>query len=173
MYIDTFALAHSGESRQGDVSLSKFQRLLDGLPEQAEGSRVTWKVSGERDSGGRMYMRLQVQAVVTLECQRCMEPMLYPVQVSTKLEVVSSESALADESDIDVMLDDDSPDQIVGAHRFEILELIEDELVMAVPYAPRHDVCVTLPGQDDGDVPDDTQDTKPSPFAVLAGLKKT
>ncbi|WP_353171245.1 YceD family protein [Paracandidimonas soli] len=172
MHIDTFALARSGEDRQGDVSLSGFERLLDGLPGQPEGSRVAWKVSGESDAGGRMFMRLQVQAVVMLECQRCMEPMLHPVQVDTRLEIVPSESALADESDADAMADDDAPDQIVGSHRFDILELVEDELIMAVPYAPRHDVCIALPGQNDGDAPDDTQNARPSPFAALAGLKK-
>lgn len=168
MNIDTFALARTGASRQGDVSLSGFERLLNDLPEQVEGSRVTWEVVGTSDSSGRLFMRLQVQAVMAMVCQRCMEPFDYPVQVDTKLEVVQSESELTDENDTDAALDDDTPDQIVGSHRFDILELVEDELIMAVPYVPRHDVCVALPSQDDyGE-----QDAKPSPFAALAGLKK-
>lgn len=168
MHIDTFALARAGAQSQGDVSLSRFERLLEGLPEQAEGSRVAWTISGESDSSERMFLRLRVQGVVKMTCQRCMGPLDHAVQVDSRLEIVQSESDLADENDADAALDDDAPDQIVGSHRFDILELIEDELIMAVPYVPRHDVCVTLPGQQDGDV----QDARPSPFAALAGLKK-
>ena len=43
-----------------------------------------------------------------------------------------------------------------------VRELIEDEVILAVPYAPRHESCSARPSQD--------ADGKTSPFAGLRGL---
>ena len=35
----------------------------------------------------------------------------------------------------------DQPEKVVGAHHFDLLAQIEDELILSVPYVPKHDVC--------------------------------
>ena len=33
------------------------------------------------------------------------------------------------------------PEKVVGSHHFDLLAQIEDELILSVPYVPKHDVC--------------------------------
>ena len=63
------------------------------------------------------------------------------------------------------------PEKVVGSHHFDLLAQIEDELILSVPYVPKHDVC---PGAQAkvSDVPQEEPAVKrPSPFAVLEQLK--
>ena len=57
---------------------------------------------------------------------------------------------------------------------FNLLELLEDELLMAMPAAPAHDVCPVAVQFKVAD-PDFEEETtkKPNPFALLAALKKS
>ena len=56
---------------------------------------------------------------------------------------------------------------------FRSIEVLEDELLMALPLVPMHDVCPEVPVFSAGvlDVPENPAD-KPNPFAALAQLKK-
>ncbi len=72
----------------------------------------------------------------------------------------------------------DDYDVLAGSQRFDVLELVEDEAIMALPIAPRHDDCA-LPAQS---APEPaprrprrkgpSADRRPNPFSVLAGLKR-
>jgi uncharacterized protein len=55
-----------------------------------------------------------------------------------------------------------------------MLELVEDELILEVPYVPRHETCPKPLGQveTEAQAPDSAPDVqRPSPFAVLGQLK--
>lgn len=56
---------------------------------------------------------------------------------------------------------------LVADPRLDVRTLIEDELILVLPYAPRHGVC---PGA--GATPDSADTKRPSPFAALAQLRK-
>ncbi|MBJ7264572.1 MAG: DUF177 domain-containing protein [Burkholderiaceae bacterium] len=176
--IDAFALAREREQRAGSVPLVRLSRLVEGLPEQAigEAGLAHWSVQGETDILGRAFLRLQVRAQVTLICQRCMSPLVHPVESEVTLQLVEKESELDSEDFAeDEEIDPDAPEKVLGSQRFDLLEQVEDELVLCVPYVPRHEHCpdassLRAPMQQDEsaeDVP-----AKPSPFAVLARLKK-
>jgi uncharacterized protein len=64
-------------------------------------------------------------------------------------------------------------DLLVMLPQFDLLGLLEDELLMALPLVPMHDECPVLPTFSAGmmDVPESVPD-KPNPFAALAQLKK-
>jgi uncharacterized protein len=55
-----------------------------------------------------------------------------------------------------------APDRVVAGREMPVRDLIEDELILAVPYAPRHESCTARPAPD--------ADGKTSPFAGLPGL---
>ena len=58
------------------------------------------------------------------------------------------------------------------SREFNLMELIEDELLMALPLVPRHEMCPVQPKMTVSD--DDFESTsgdKPNPFAVLGSLK--
>jgi uncharacterized protein len=85
---------------------------------------------------------------------------------------IAAESVLVlakDEADadrIEEMLDNDDIEVIVGSKEMNLLHLIEDEALLALPLSPRHEVCP------DASALDSHQGSRPSPFAVLIGLKK-
>ena len=73
--------------------------------------------------------------------------------------------------DAAAQLDTDSEDDVLALTRaLDLRELIEDELLLALPLVPRHEVCPTpLLAPADGEAP---VDDKPNPFAALAALKR-
>jgi uncharacterized protein len=58
-------------------------------------------------------------------------------------------------------------DVIVGSRSLDILALVEDEALLALPLAPKHEVC---PDQSVQDLAGESK--KESPFSVLKNLKK-
>jgi uncharacterized protein len=83
--------------------------------------------------------------------------------------LVRRESDLGDDE-----LDEDDlgqPEKIVGSPKFDLCVLVEDELILEVPYVPRHEVC---PETLDLDAQAEEQAGRQeplSPFAVLSQLK--
>lgn len=163
-YVDTYVLARLGREVAGRTGIARFERLIGDLPAQ-EGSEVVWSVRGETDAHGQRFLRVDVKASPVLMCQRCMQPFVFPVKVDSRLQLVASEADLDPEGGLD---DDEAPERILGSQRFDVLELVEDEIILALPYVPKHDVCPSLPAALDAD-----SDTgRPSPFSVLSQLKK-
>src|SRR5690606_37898109 len=83
-YIDTYELTRLGGTVQGRNPIAQLTRLLEGLPQQAD-TQVDWSVSGETDAQGRRFLRVLVDAVPVLECQRCMQPLEWRVRADTRL----------------------------------------------------------------------------------------
>jgi uncharacterized protein len=167
--LDVAAFARDGRTASGDDALSVFARLAQETT-HPEGVQVRWSVQGEqrRDAADQpqAWLHLTAQTTLALVCQRCMEAVDEVLDVEHTFRFVATESqaeAEDDESDEDVLAL--SPD-------FDLHALIEDELLMALPLVPRHEVCPTgvrLSAQDEGF--DAASAEKPNPFAALAGLK--
>jgi len=60
---------------------------------------------------------------------------------------------------------------VLGSHRFDVLSQVEDELILSIPYVPKHVVCPGAPAKTEAG--DAGPDKRPSPFAVLEKLKQT
>ncbi|NYT23074.1 DUF177 domain-containing protein [Alcaligenaceae bacterium] len=165
--VDVWDLARLRRTLRGKVALRGLSRLLDGLPAQPD-REVDWQLAGETDSLGRRHLTLRAHAVVTLECQRCLGPLDLPLDVENRLQLVETEAELETEEQVDD--DPDAPDCVAGSAHFDALSLVEDELILALPYVPKHEVCPSLPKPLEAAEDNDTG--RPSPFAVLAELKK-
>ncbi|MGO1766990.1 hypothetical protein CAP48_09615 [Advenella sp. S44] len=177
--IDVLDFISRNAEQRGETPLSAFSRISDLLPAQvlpvgdadsagAVDGLVRWSVRGERTQHGKRYLHLEVSARPILICQRCMRPFVYEVESVVPLEVVTHQAALDEDSEIDDP-DMDAPDRILAQASQSVLELVEDELILSLPYIPRHDyACVQYDNQE---TPEGT-DKKPSPFAALAALKK-
>ena len=75
-----------------------------------------------------------LETTVWLECQRCQEPMMQAIQIDLDMCIVQSEQALkklSTKQDVYVMT---APD-------ISIEELIEDDLIVALPLLPKHQDC--------------------------------
>lgn len=193
--IDAFAFAHSGKEAQGTIPLVRLTRAVDGLPEQPAGEAglVTWSVRGEMGKAGLLQgqplLRIHVRANPVVVCQRCNEPFAYPVDSEVLLQLVKSEADLDDgftSGDHAAGFDDEDedgeagnagngfvsnqPEKVVGSHHFDLLAQIEDELILSVPYVPKHDVCPGAQAKD-SEASQEPVVKRPSPFAVLEQLK--
>lgn len=175
--IDLRALAQHRQTLQGRAPLSRFERVTEGLPpfeEAASGqacvppAEVVWSAQAESREplGGKAqwWLHLQFSGVVPQTCQRCMGAYLEPVAVDRWFRFVNDEAtALAED-------DDSEEDLLVWAQPFDLFELIEDELLMALPLVPMHATCpVSVPMEVGADTLDATE--TPHPFAALAVLK--
>ncbi len=164
-------LATGGEPLVESTPLQNLERLaLESVGLQPD-SMVNWQAVAELRMGasGQMdtWLHLQANTSVPLTCQRCMAAVQELLEVDQWYRFVATE-------DIAMAEDDASEeDLLVMAPQFDLLALLEDELLMALPLVPMHDECPTLPAFSAGviDVPDEVLD-KPNPFAALAQLKK-
>ena len=60
----------------------------------------------------------------------------------------------------------DAPDRVVAGKEMAVRDLVEDELILSLPYAPRHEECEAHPeGSDSG-----SDRARSSPFAGLRGM---
>lgn len=168
--LDVRALAQAGASLSGQTPLSDFSRLQVEAQAPVTGRQVQWRVQGELRAapGGTtaVWLYLEAEASLPLICQRCLTPADMALQVKHAYRFVATEQQAEDEDP------ETEEDLLVLQRDFNLLELIEDELLMALPLVPRHEVCpteVTMSAQDaDFDV---AQAEKPNPFASLARLK--
>lgn len=151
--IDGFEFARLRRELRGEAALSRMQRLDDLL---ASGSgQVKYRIAGEIDGEGHSLLHLEVEGTLKLKCQRCLGEFDYPLRIRSNLKLVKDEADLVDIED-----EDPDVDSIVVREKMEILPMIEDEILLELPYAPRHVECE---GSGDGD------DERESPFAVLKG----
>jgi uncharacterized protein len=103
-------------------------------------------------------MHLQATLALPQTCQRCLEAMPVAVQVDRRFRLVADEAtALAED-------DECEEDLLATSGEFNAFELLEDELLLAMPLIISHADCQP---------PDSTAliDDLPHPFAALAGLK--
>lgn len=154
--IDSLAFAREKGSLQGELQVASLSRVLDALAESA--GSLAYRVEGRKSARDRAQLLLQVSGVLLLQCQRCLDGIEFKVEINSLLELVEDESDLTQEE-----LEDDSRDFLPAQKEFDVVALIEDEVILALPSAPRHESCATPEAGCGG--------AKPSPFAVLAGLK--
>ena len=168
--LDVAAFAAQGGKLSGRWPLPLFERLSEAAasgwrPADADG--VDWQVRGEqramRNGAPELWLHLQASTVLALECRRCLEPVQVPVGVDTWLRFVRGEAAAAE-------LDAESEFDVLALTRsLDLRELVEDELLLALPLVPAHAVCPNpLPTATD---PSEAMPS-PGPFAALADLKR-
>jgi uncharacterized protein len=126
---DAMRLARERGSVEGSVDPHALPRIADQL---ASPGTVAWRIDGSTDASGRPALRIGLRGSVTLECQRCLEDFAWPVAVTTDVLLARDDAELA-------ALDADSSLEVVLAEGpLDPRALVEDELVLALPFAPRH-----------------------------------
>lgn len=160
--VDPFRLAAQGVRLTGVVPLAQMERLRPMLHE-AQGVAQT-ELEFTTDNKGGASVGGRITCDLTLACQRCGNP--YVVHVDTPLQV-----ALVQSSEESTALPDDVEPFLLEAGKLRPADLVEDELLLALPIVPRHDYdCAPdLPlSEEDSDVPPQ----EANPFAVLDTLRK-
>jgi len=158
--IDAFEFCRNNGYREGTTPVADMSRLAADCADPS--GTINWSIQGGQTKQGYPSMTLSVAGTVQLVCQRCLAPFGYEIDSSTML-VLGKDDADADE--IEEILDDESIDVIVGSHTCDIRQLLEDEALLALPQAPKHEVCP------DTKLMDSLKSDKVSPFAALKSLK--
>jgi len=155
---DPFKFTAEGRSLSGVVALAEMSRLADVLLDRS--GEVRFGLSGELGIDRRSRLKLAVTGVLGMRCQRCLGPMEWPLRIDATFELVRPGQPIPEEE-----LEEDAFDAIEATPDMDVLALVEDEIVLAVPLAPRHENC-DAPRPLGGVV-------KESPFATLVQLRKT
>lgn len=156
--IDGYPFAATRGEVHGRCTVAGFERLKDLLGSR-EGE-LEYSVRGTADGQGRPALRLEARGELKLVCQRCLGALAFPLAVDALLVLARSEA------EIDAQpVEPDSPERVVGGKEMAVGELLEDEILLAIPFAPRHGQCDAGGGRKNGE-------GKPSPFADLRGLLK-
>ena len=95
-----------------------------------------------------------------------------PRQAAQPVEVDRWFRFVADEATADAEDEESEEDVLVMEPRFDLHSLIEDELLLALPLIPMHDVCPEPVRMSAGELPESAETEKPHPFAALAALRK-
>ena len=169
--LDVASVAAAGGEFAGEWPADRLPRLMSATLAPGDGSPrppIVWRAVGKRrvlpGAGTRPSLAIAADTDVTLECQRCLQPMRLPLHAERLIFFVEGEDAAA-------ALDAESEDDVLASTpALDLRELIEDELLLALPLVPRHAHCPEpLPRAFVEDDP--AVDPADNPFAALAALK--
>jgi uncharacterized protein len=160
--INAFEFCRLKERSKGEIAVSDLTRLAGELANAT--GLLEWSLQGGTDKLGHLQLRLSVSGSVQLRCQRCLTPFAFAVK-SDSILILARDEASADE--VDALLGDDTVEVIVGSEAFDIIQLVEDEALLALPLAPKHASC-----PDQGALDALKNAKMDSPFSVLKRLKQ-
>lgn len=161
--LDAWRMVSARRSFEGRLPLSGMPRLAGALAE-VEGD-CRYEVEFGRDTLGIAFVELRVQAELPLLCQRTLEPFRFPLRLVQRLGLVTDESQEA------ALPEGMEPIQPGPGGELHPAELIEDELILAIPVVPINPA--STPVQADWPTEPADDEPKPNPFAALAALKAT
>lgn len=164
---DALEMAARGLELAGSAKAADLPRVIDQLADEENdtSSEIAWRIVGTTDALGRSALVVSLDGAVTLECQRCLRPFAWPVAQRTLLLLARDEREQA------ILDEDDEHEVVVAAAPLDPRVLVEDELLLTLPFAPhceRGD-CVTAGLQDDRGAGSKAAAT--SPFDALAALR--
>lgn len=160
-FVDSLEFAADGGRLSGKLALSGLQRLFDVLV-----TREGWldcELSGHRvvDAGGKAQstLHLRVSGRLWLRCQRCLNGVPFDCAIDSRLLLVPEGEAWPGDE-----MDSDEYDALPASRALSVRELVEEEVLLALPIVPRHAHCLPPGGME--------KESGSSPFAALAKLKK-
>lgn len=170
-HLDVRAFARSAGALQGQSALSAFARVAGECQGDAAAVGVAWSAQGELRGEARgqaqVWLHLQARTELPLVCQRCLDVVVTPLVVDRSFRFVADEETAAAQDD------DAVEDLLVLSPDFDLRELVEDELVLALPLIAAHAVCPTPVAFSAQDAQfDEPSAAEPGAFAVLAKLRR-
>ena len=147
---------------EGTIALSDCERLREVLLD-LEGD-ISVALQFGKDEQGQRVISGSLKAEVTMECQRCLQPVKLAVQGKINLAVARHEDAVK-------ALPGYYDPLLLEAPEVELLPLVEQELMLSLPIVAKHpegecSVSSSYQAKDE-----ELEQSKPNPFAVLAELK--
>lgn len=170
-FADPYLLCDKGSAFSGQIPLSVFSRLSPLLADCDD--VVTYHLSFGKDDDGYYVIDNSVQAVLRLQCQRCLSVFDHDIDVNVRI------SPVLGIQEAEQIPDHYEPLLLTDGDPLPMVDLIEDELILSVPDVPMHldteceiklaelnqnrvEISSAAPAASEVD----------NPFAVLAQLKQ-
>lgn len=148
---------------EGVLATAGMARLV-GVGEPDPEARVALTL--EVNNRGEARLHGEVAGAVTLQCQRCLEPVTVPVASTLDFALVEASEATHGESESADVL-------VVRDGTLELAGVVEDELLLALPVVARHRADETCaPADRHFGPPGEPEPQRENPFAVLERLKR-
>lgn len=163
--IDPWHWCAQGKALQGRLALQECTRLVPLLA--SPGGEAAFTLEFLIDADQRAIIRGTVRAELQLTCQRCLEAMGCSVAEAFELALVGR----VDEAN---RLPEHLEPVLLEGEWLEPRQVIEDEIILALPTTPRHapDECAVRSSGRDAPPQADEQARRVNPFAVLSVLKQ-
>lgn len=169
-HLDIPSFSQAKAQLEGEQAISLFERLALECQGEAVRPQVHWSAFGEQraDAAGEpeCWLHLQAQATLPRVCQRCLQTAQVELTVNRSFRFVLNEE-IAEQQD-----EQCEEDLLVTRQDFNLIELIEDELLMEIPIIAKHEICPesVKARSKDPDFADPASQTQ-HPFAVLSRLR--
>jgi uncharacterized protein len=72
---------------------------------------------------------------VKLLCQRCLDPIQIPIAIDAELQLAENVREISEA--------DDEIDRVLASRNMDVAQLVEDEVILELPIAARHEECAT------------------------------
>jgi len=175
--VNPYRLIEQRRNLHGELALKQLPRLQEYMFDADAKGTVRVELIFDKNDRGLPVIRGVIQAPLILQCQRCLTAIQYPLHSDIDIVLIRNDA----EAD---RLDEGYDTWLVEDERLFLQDFIEDELLLALPYAPVHDDCeASKPlieitpeefvaqqaalNQDNTAKTDTEADTKTNPFALL------
>lgn len=160
--------ADTGYEWAGEVEPSSFQRLATVLSTDHEQTKTQLDANLYRRNNV-LHLAFTLTGNVWLTCQRCLQPVAIDLSDDYNVALLENESQVRlvnEEQDyllLDEIITEQSPERLLPFKK-----LVEDEILLKTPMAPKHDDC-EMTVEQFGEIPEEEESE--NPFAALASLK--
>ncbi len=163
---DPFRLAQRGAVLTGELPLAGMNRLAGSLVDSEGSVDVTLRFG--TDERHLPVLTVELRTEVSLMCQNCLEPYRQPIEIEATLGIIRTEP---EAERIPRAYDP----LVVGDEPLYIKELVEDELILALPIISRHSEDCLPAVSEEAPEPDSEageRSGRENPFEALRHLKK-
>lgn len=152
----------------GEAAPSSFERLATILAREHEQSNIVLNTTLYRRNNV-LHLAFTLTGDIWLTCQRCLQPVAVDLSDEYDIALLDNESQIRlinEEQDyllLEEIVTEQSPERLLPFKK-----LVEDEILLKTPMAPKHDDC-EMSVEQFGEIPEE-EETE-NPFAALASLK--
>jgi uncharacterized protein len=150
--IDGLQFARGALEQRGALGMEQLPRLAQ---MQCTTGGLDYVLRGSISGHGEPCLRVSVTGGVQVVCQRCLGMLSVPIEVDTELQFAGNLREIAEA--------DDDIDRVLASKAMGVAELVEDEVLLALPAVPRHEACAPVAVTAQGNS---------SPFGKLAALRR-
>ena len=159
MVIDGLQFARCESELTGVIAPESLPRLAETGCQVGD---IRFRLYGGTNERGKLSLHFVITGTIDQACQRCLQPVQFLIQLGVDLELSRSRD--------EIKSADDDVDRILATRKMIVEELVEDEILLALPMIPRHEQCAAF--QDNREaVEEEFEPAKPaSAFSLLASL---